>query len=93
MLVFSAIAVIEGQLAKKTGTYLSFSDQQLVTCDIYDAGCNGGDPWNAFTYILSTPSKGINTDSAYPVKFILNLELYTFFHVVKLKSTHQELRE
>ena len=64
---FSAISAVEGQLAKKTGVYLSLSEQQMVSCDTVDLGCRGGDPWNAFNYVLGLPSKGIATASAYPV--------------------------
>jgi hypothetical protein len=66
---FSAIASVEGQSGKATGKYLSLSKQQLVDCDTYDSGYNGGHPMDAFNYILSSPSKEINTNLAYPVRF------------------------
>jgi hypothetical protein len=68
---FSAISAVEGQLAKKTGKYLSLSEQQLVDCDTFDSGCNGGNPMNAYYYVMGTPSKGIDISSAYPVSFNL----------------------
>lgn len=64
---FSAISAIEGQLAKLKGKYTALSEQQLVDCDKIDAGCNGGDPMNAYNYILALPSKGVNTGAVYPV--------------------------
>ncbi len=63
---FSAISAVEGQLAKKTGVYLSLSEQHMVSCDKVDFGCRGGDPWTAYNYVLGLPSKGIDSKSAYP---------------------------
>ena len=71
---FSAISAIEGQLARLTGVYTPLSEQQLVDCDTWDSGCNGGDPGNALDYILSTSTKGIDLASAYPVRFISKLK-------------------
>ena len=67
---FSAIAAIEGQLAKKSGTYLSLSDQQIISCSVSNGGCNGGDPELAYDDIIATSSKGIDSYSSYPVSFI-----------------------
>ena len=81
---FSAISAVEGQLAKKTGKYLSLSEQQLVDCDTLDSGCNGGDPLNAYYYVLSTSSKGIDISSAYPVSrfnFLFRERYLLFFQL------------
>lgn len=49
---FAAVSVIESQVAIKTGTLPSLSEQQVVDCsDEFDnAGCDGGVPDNAFEY-------------------------------------------
>lgn len=43
---------------------MSFSEQELVSCDTTDAGCNGGWMDDAFTYVKS--NGGITTESQYP---------------------------
>jgi cathepsin L len=42
---------------------VSLSEQQLVSCDKIDHGCQGGLPDNAFKYVEST---GLTTESSYP---------------------------
>jgi len=39
---FSATGVLEGFYAIKYGKLLEFSEQQIVSCDTADQGCNGG---------------------------------------------------
>jgi len=46
---------------------VSLSEQQLVDCDPVSSGCSGGDPGDAYNYILGTSTKGINSNTAYPV--------------------------
>lgn len=55
---FSAVGAIEGAFAircNEVGTLTLFSEQQLVDCENpengwFDAGCNGGEMYNAFEY-------------------------------------------
>jgi len=50
---FSAIGSFEFQFCKTYGTSLALSEQQLVDCDTYDGGCQGGWYYNAWTYLQS----------------------------------------
>jgi cathepsin F len=61
---FAAIANMEGLHAIKTGELISFSEQQLIDCDTYDKACEGGNPADAFKYIIE--AGGIMTDDIYP---------------------------
>jgi len=61
---FSTTGNIEGQYAIKHKKLLSFSEQELVDCDFYDAGCNGGLPERAY-YSLRMLG-GLETESDYP---------------------------
>jgi len=71
---FSTIANIEGQYALATGSLVSLSEQNLVDCDheccMYenekacDAGCDGGLPPNAYTYVMK--NGGIASEKNYP---------------------------
>jgi len=49
------------------------SEQELVSCDTNDSGCNGGDPATAASWIKS--NGGLATDAAYPyVQYITGNE-------------------
>jgi len=63
---FSTTGALEGAYYKKTGSLLSFSEQQLVSCDVGGAnnGCNGGWMDDAFTYVQK--NGGITTEDQYP---------------------------
>ncbi len=41
----------------------NFSEQQLVDCDTFDSGCNGGDPGNAMDWQYIN---GVASEAAYP---------------------------
>jgi len=64
---FSTTGVIEGFYFLNNGKLLSFSEQQIVSCDTADGnqGCNGGWPYNAVTYSIKT---GLELESNYPYK-------------------------
>jgi cathepsin F len=48
---FSTTGAIEGGYFIKYGELVSFSEQNLVSCDGYDEGCGGGEMANAFSWI------------------------------------------
>ena len=61
---FSTTGGMEGAYYAKNKKAISFSEQQLVSCDTKsDQGCNGGLMDNAFQYIATN---GLTTEDAYP---------------------------
>jgi len=63
---FSATGGLEGrygQLHPQTSSWTGFSEQNLVSCDTTDSGCNGGWMDNAFTWVQKN---GICTEVGYP---------------------------
>jgi C1A family cysteine protease len=61
---FSATGALEGAYQIKYGTLVSFSEQNLVSCDTIDSACNGGLMDNAFSWTKS--NGGLCTESGYP---------------------------
>lgn len=61
---FSAIAAVESINQIVTGQLVSLSEQELVDCDPYDSGCNGGLMDYAFEFIKR--NGGIDTEVDYP---------------------------
>jgi len=61
---FSTTGCMEAAYFLKTGSLASFSEQQLVSCDTNDSGCNGGLMDNAFEWIQD--NGGIFTEDDYP---------------------------
>jgi len=70
---FSTTGCLEGAHFLKTGNLVQLSEQELVDCDhtcmpdepqACDAGCNGGLPSNAMTYIQE--NGGIDSEDSYP---------------------------
>jgi C1A family cysteine protease len=61
---FSATGALEGAYKIKYGTLISFSEQNLVSCDTIDSACNGGLMDNAFSWTKS--NGGLCTESGYP---------------------------
>jgi C1A family cysteine protease len=65
---FSATETIESawMMAKKVTnlTFAPLAPQQIVDCDNSDGGCNGGNPYTAYEYVIS--AGGLDKESAYP---------------------------
>ena len=61
---FSTTGALEGAYFVKTGNLISFSEQQLVSCDNTDNGCNGGLMDNAFKWISN--NNGLCSENSYP---------------------------
>merc|ERR1712224_305150 len=62
---FSATGNIESHWKIAGHPLTSVSEQELVSCDHGDNGCQGGLPENAFKYVQQ---KGLETEKAYPYK-------------------------
>ena len=61
---FSATGALEGAYQIKYGQLISFSEQNLVSCDTLDSACNGGLMDYAFTWTKT--NGGLCTESGYP---------------------------
>lgn len=61
---FSTTGAMEGAYFIKTGTLVSFSEQELVDCDHVDQGCNGGEMDDAFEWIHN--NSGLCSEDSYP---------------------------
>ena len=73
---FSTTGAVEGAHFLKTGELVSLSEQQLVDCDhtcledepdACDAGCRGGLPLNAMSYVKR---RGLDSEANYPYKAV-----------------------
>ena len=63
---FAAVGAVEGLHAIESGNLVSLSAQQLVDCDQYSEGCNGGYVNTAFEWIVE--HGGIASDKMYPYR-------------------------
>ncbi|KAG5485810.1 hypothetical protein LSCM1_07223 [Leishmania martiniquensis] len=63
---FSAIGNIESQWHLAGNTLVSLSEQQLVSCDDMDSGCNGGLMLQAFEWLQKKANGGVYTEDSYP---------------------------
>lgn len=61
---FSTVAAVEGINQIVTGDLITLSEQELVECDTYNAGCNGGLMDDAFEFIIR--NGGLDTEDDYP---------------------------
>ena len=62
---FSAVGALEGAYYVKYGNLISFSEQELVSCDDSDYGCNGGFMDDAFAWIEKNGGLCTEDDYAY----------------------------
>ena len=68
---FSTTGAVEGINMIKTGTLVSYSEQQLVDCDgatFGSDGCHGGLPSRAFEYIQKN---SLETEDDYPYTHVV----------------------
>jgi len=63
---FSSTGGIEGAWAVAGNKLTSVSEQELVSCDKIDEGCNGGLMDNAYEWLMSSKGGQIVTEAAYP---------------------------
>jgi cathepsin F len=67
---FSALGMLESQYAKNNGgTIIDLSEQQIITCDKYDYGCNGGFMENVYKYLQNAGGAVSETSLSYNPKF------------------------
>jgi cysteine peptidase B len=63
---FSTTGGIEGQWKLAGNELVSLSEQQLVSCDTTDDGCNGGLMNSAYEWILANKNGDLVTEASYP---------------------------
>jgi C1A family cysteine protease len=61
---FSTTEGIESMWALAGNTLTRLSMQQIVDCDRYDSGCNGGEPMTAYKYVML--AGGLEAYTSYP---------------------------
>ena len=61
---FSTVGVLEAAHGKATKRMANLSPQNLVDCDVTNAGCQGGFPLMALAFTID--EGGLNTESYYP---------------------------
>ena len=79
---FSTTGAMEGAYFIKYGKLVSFSEQELVSCDHVDQGCNGGIMDSAYKWIEE--NGGICSEDDYPCK-----QASTFYSISLLEVNVQ----
>ena len=62
----SQIGALESHHFLKHGRLVRLSEQNLIDCENEDLGCDGGDPQNAYRYILN--NGGVDNEASYKYK-------------------------
>ena len=90
---FSAIQNCESSEFLKYNKLYQFSEQSLVDCVTADAGCNGGLPSDAFTYIIDECNGKVMLEDDYPYlgiddtcKFDINKAIGHFTSYIEIKQ-------
>jgi C1A family cysteine protease len=84
---FSATGVLEGYYYLKYGKLLSFSEQQIVSCDLgQNEGCNGGYPELAVEYAAKS---GLDLEKDYPYKAADAKCKFSAWTAVKINTGYQ----
>jgi len=65
---FATTENIESVHAIRLGSLPILSPQQIVDCDSGEAGCSGGDPAQAYTYVKN--QGGLDTEAFYPYRAV-----------------------
>lgn len=65
---FATICSVETGYAFSTGPLLSLSEQNIIDCDIFTHGCNGGYPQDVYIYIHQVQGDKISLAADYPYK-------------------------
>lgn len=63
---FSAVGSFEGAWFLAGHPLASLSEQEIVSCDPDDSGCDGGDPGTAYSWLVNRKSGYITSESDYP---------------------------
>ena len=63
---FSTTGNIEGQWFLSGNSLTSLSEQELVSCDTNDDGCDGGDPSSAYQWLIDYQGGKIATETSDP---------------------------
>jgi cathepsin F len=83
---FVTVSNLEGVYFKKYGVLPKFSEQQLIDCDPYSSGCNGGIIETAFNYIQTN---GIALNSQYPYRMAQGYCQYTPYMGISVVAGYQ----
>ena len=63
----------------KSSTFVTYAQQQLIDCDKFNFGCNGGWPYNALDWL--SKNGGIMKEEDYPPVSYTHLTLPTIYSV------------
>jgi C1A family cysteine protease len=82
---FSATEQIESMWALAGHTLTELSMQQITSCDPYDDGCGGGNPYNAYKYVIQ--AGGLDSYASYPYNDGLGESLPCKFNKANIAAT------